>query len=200
MVLAPIKVLFDAKAPLREKMKAERRAIAQSSNVGLLSRHAAQRFVSEIPIPENATVALYHPINDELDTEPLFDALAERGIAVALPVTPKRRAPLTFRRFAQGDSLVESRHGILEPSADAVEAAPAIVVAPLIAFTAAGDRLGYGGGHYDRTLAALRAEGDVLAVGFGFAGQEVDRMPEGPHDERLDWIVTERAAIKAVRA
>lgn len=197
MVLAPIKALFDAKAPLREKMKAERRAISETTDAGLLARHAAQRFISDIPLPTDAVVALYHPTNDELDTEPLFDALTERGVAIALPITPKARAPLSFRRFEQGGALIEGRHGILEPTPDAPDITPDIVVAPLLAFTRRGERLGYGGGYYDRTLGEMRAARDVLAVGYGFARQEVERFPTDRHDERLDWIVTERAAIRA---
>jgi 5-formyltetrahydrofolate cyclo-ligase len=69
------------------------------------------------------------------------------------------------------------------------------VLVPLLAFDAEGRRLGYGGGYYDRTLAALRAGAPgVLAVGVAFSAQEAQDLPEDEFDERLDWIVTEKEA------
>jgi 5-formyltetrahydrofolate cyclo-ligase len=71
---------------------------------------------------------------------------------------------------------------------------PDVLLVPLLGFDAEGWRLGYGGGYYDRSLQALRASGAALAVGFGYAAQEVERLPREPFDERLDWIVTELGA------
>jgi 5-formyltetrahydrofolate cyclo-ligase len=151
------------------------------------------------PIPPGATVALYHPMTDELDTKPLAEALLDRGFRIALPVTPKKKGPLTFRAFRDGDPLSADRYGVMTPSDAAPEVSPVLIVTPLLAFTRDGKRLGYGGGYYDRTLAALRAEHDVLAIGFAFAAQEVDKMPFSKTDQRIDMIVTEREAIDARR-
>ena len=73
---------------------------------------------------------------------------------------------------------------------------PQILIVPLVAFDRAGGRLGYGGGFYDRTLEALRRDGPVLAIGFAFAAQEVDALPQEPTDQRLDRIVTEVEVIE----
>jgi len=73
---------------------------------------------------------------------------------------------------------------------------PDILVVPLLAFTRAGGRLGYGGGYYDRTLEALRNGGKPLVVGYAFGAQEVDALPLSPLDQPLDWVVTERGAIR----
>jgi len=81
-------------------------------------------------------------------------------------------------------------------AAKAPEVVPRVVLVPLLAFDRAGYRLGYGGGFYDRTLEALRAKGEVLAVGLGYACQEVAAVPREPTDQRLDWLVTERAVIR----
>lgn len=151
------------------------------------------------PLPENAIVSLYHPMKDELDTRPLAQALLDRGFRIALPVTPKKRGPLTFRAFRDGDPLEADRYGVMTPANEAPEIRPMIIVTPLLAFTRDGGRLGYGGGYYDRTLEALRAETDILAVGFAFAAQEVDNLPMSKSDQRLDWIVTEREAIEVRR-
>jgi len=71
----------------------------------------------------------------------------------------------------------------------------ALILVPLLAFDRTGYRLGYGGGFYDRTLAALSASGKSLAIGLAYAGQEVAEVPRDANDRRLDWIVTEAEAI-----
>ena len=76
-------------------------------------------------------------------------------------------------------------------SASAPQVTPSLVICPLLAFDKAGGRLGRGGGHYDRTIAALRAAGPVFMLGLAYAGQEVDALVMEPHDQRLDAILTE---------
>jgi 5-formyltetrahydrofolate cyclo-ligase len=188
---------FASKEILRLRMSAARRDAAESRPDA--GRHAARVFMDHVPIPEGATISLYHPMKDELDTKPLAAALIERGFRIALPVTPKKRGPLTFRAFRDGDPLSPDRYGVMTPSDAAPEVRPTIVVTPLLAFTRDGKRLGYGGGYYDRTLAAMREAGDVLAVGFAFGAQEVEKMPFSDRDQRIDMIVTEREAIDARR-
>ena len=74
---------------------------------------------------------------------------------------------------------------------------PGVLIVPLLAFTARGERLGYGGGFYDRTIAALRGRGGVVAIGFAFAAQEVESLPLEPTDERLDLVVTEAGVVRS---
>ena len=74
---------------------------------------------------------------------------------------------------------------------DGVVMVPQVLIVPLLAFDARGYRLGYGGGFYDRTLAALRAEGPVLALGFAYGAQEIPEVPVDQYDQRLDGVVTE---------
>ena len=71
-----------------------------------------------------------------------------------------------------------------------------MVIAPLLAFDRGGGRLGQGGGHYDRTLEALRVQGRVFVVGLAYAGQEVAEVPSQPHDQKLDAILTETGYIE----
>ncbi len=193
--MPPIAPGFATKEILRLRMAAERRAASKARPDA--GRHAARVFLDHVPIPPGATVALYHPMKDELDTKPLAAALIERGFGIALPVTPKKRGPLTFRAFRDGDPLSADRYGVMTPSDSAAEVHPMLIVTPLLAFTRDGGRLGYGGGYYDRTLAALRSGRDVLAVGYAFGAQEVGTLPLGPRDQRIDMIVTEREAIDA---
>jgi len=193
-MLPPIAPFSGPKTILRERMKAERRAAAKARPDAAI--HATSNFLAAIDIPEGATVGLYYPIKDELDTEPLAAALTERKTPIALPVVGGKKEPLSFRAYQPGDALIDGAYGELIPGGDAAEAAPAIIVTPLLAFTRAGGRLGYGGGYYDRTLEALRRESDVVAVGFAYGAQEVDALPLSALDQPLDWVVTERAATR----
>jgi 5-formyltetrahydrofolate cyclo-ligase len=142
------------------------------------------------------TVSAYWPMSSELDVTSLLVALDKAGHAVALPVVVARGRPLAFRRWRPGDTLVPGGFGTLAPRADAAALTPRVLIVPLLAFDRAGYRLGYGGGYYDRTLAALRREGAVTAIGVAFAEQEVARVPRGPGDEPLDLIVTDREIIR----
>lgn len=193
-MLPPIAPLLSPKHVLRERMKAERaRAFAARPDT---PKFAAANFLSAISVVPGAIVSLYAPIQTELDTTPLAAALRERGARIALPVVVGRRDPLVFRLVEADAPLLQGPLGVPEPAPEAAEARPDIVVAPLLAFTRDGARLGYGAGHYDRTIRLLRETGDVLVVGYAFGAQGVERLPTGPQDEPLDWIVTEREAIR----
>lgn len=189
--------LSGQKTIARERLKLERRSAARARPDA--ARFAAAHFMSAPFMDGHApdqTIALYHPIGDELDTEPLFDALSDRSASIALPVTPRGRAPLQFYSFQRGDRLADGRHGVKVPAVQSVPVTPAIIVAPLLGFTAQGARLGYGGGYYDRTISALRDTMDrpPLYVGFAFSAQEVDDLPVNDLDQSLDWIITEARA------
>lgn len=109
----------------------------------------------------------------------------------ALPVVLDREAPLTFRPWVPGMELVPDRHGIPHPPAGD-EIAPDVVLVPLNAFDENGFRLGYGGGYFDRTLAAL----PVCAVGVGFELGRVDSVLPQAHDRAMEWLVTEAGVFR----
>jgi 5-formyltetrahydrofolate cyclo-ligase len=144
---------------------------------------------------EATVVSVYWPIRSELNTRPLIDALADKGYRVVLPVMRKVRHPLIFRDFAPGDDLAKGPFGLSEPAADKTARDPDILFSPLAAFDRKGYRLGYGGGIYDATLAALRSKKRVTAIGVAYACQETDRVPTEPHDQRLDFLLTEQELI-----
>lgn len=118
----------------------------------------------------------------------LADDAARRA---ALPVVLDREASLVFRRWLPGMALQPDRHGIPHPPAGE-EVIPDVVLVPLNAFDSQGFRLGYGGGYFDRTLAAL----PVLAVGVGFELGRVDSVLPQPHDRPMAWLVTEAGAFR----
>ena len=141
-------------------------------------------------------VSLFVAMRSEPDLDPLAHALHAAGRTLCLPATQGRGAPLLFREWAPGRPLVAAAFGVREPSHDAPLVTPALLFVPLAAFDRAGGRVGYGGGFYDRTLARLRARGRTLAVGVGFAAQELPEIPREPTDEKLDMIVTETETIE----
>jgi 5-formyltetrahydrofolate cyclo-ligase len=139
-------------------------------------------------------VSGYWPFRSEIDPRPLMRRFAEAGWRIALPVTPAKgvETPLTFRIWSPGAAMADHAFGMREPNPDAEAVRPGVVLVPLLAFDGRGHRLGYGAGHYDRTLKGLRAEGPVRAIGLAFAGQEVDRLPTHDGDQPLGAILTER--------
>jgi len=193
-MLLPIKLFAGKKEIIRLQMAAARKAAAKTKPDAAI--HAARMFLENIPFAAGDIIALYHSIKTELAAAPLADALAKKNVKLALPVVEGKKRPLVFRAYAHGDPLVDGVYGAMVPAQTALEVIPSIIVAPLLAFTRRGDRLGYGGGYYDRTLKTLRAAGEITAVGYAFGAQEVDALPVSPLDQRLDWIVTEREAIR----
>jgi 5-formyltetrahydrofolate cyclo-ligase len=197
MVIAPIPVL-DWKAVFRRRAKAARaKAAADRADA---PQHAARHFMTAFAPQAPSAIALYHPKGDELDTWPLAEALITAGHHILLPACGARDAPLDFRRFDPAVPLVKGRFGIMEPGADAPVETPDVVIVPLLAVRPDGARLGYGGGHYDRTLEALRrADQPPSAIGFGYGAQQMDRFPIDDHDQFLDGFVSEQGAIRFSR-
>src|SRR6185437_3185172 len=109
--------------------------------------------------------ASYSAHGSEMNPSPLTDALRMQGHKIALPVVPGKDTALFFCLYATGDKLVTGPMGILEPTADAQQVEPDILLVPLLAFTHDHHRLGYGRGYYDRTLKVLRAKKPVIAIG-----------------------------------
>jgi len=172
-------------------MRSERARLARAG--GPIGAAIARVALVDLPaMAPGAAVSGYCPMGDEADPLPLLKALAARGHPTGLPVTPAARAPLIFRRWTPGEALVQARFGLSEPPPTAEVIEPSILLVPLLAFDRTGHRLGYGAGYYDRTLEKLRASRTILAVGIAYAGQEVDEVGAGPHDQKLDWVVTER--------
>ena len=188
----------DLKAEMR-KQQAAKRGKLHSANADAGARLVAgagavldfaQKRLNAPPDIEELCIAGYVPIRSEIDPMPLLEACAKAGCATCLPTTPKAGAPLVFRTWQIGAPLVEGLYGTSEPPRDAPILTPNVLLVPLLAFDAAGYRLGYGGGFYDRTLAGLRPRG-VVAIGIAYAGQEIPQVPRQSHDAPLDGIVTE---------
>jgi 5,10-methenyltetrahydrofolate synthetase len=133
-------------------------------------------------------ISVYWPFRGEPDLRPWMDAVIDRGGRVALPVVVGKGRPLIFREWRRGDKLERGIWNIPVPAAGR-EVVPTVTIAPLVGYDAAHYRLGYGGGFFDRTLAALARKPLVIGVGYGMAA--VPTIYPLPHDIRMDVIVTE---------
>jgi 5-formyltetrahydrofolate cyclo-ligase len=157
------------------------------------ARTIARRALELPELRDAQPVGGYWPIRSEVDPRPLMRALLKRGQTVALSqiLHPK----LSWREWRPGDVLVKGGFGVREPGPDAPECFPRVLLVPLAAFDRRGSRLGYGKGHFDRTIAALSELHPVVTIGLAYAAQEVPSVPAEPHDRRLDLIVTEAGVI-----
>jgi 5-formyltetrahydrofolate cyclo-ligase len=183
------------RAIARERRAAAHKAIGYGVGERLRNRFVAA--MSDMGMPGVCKhVSAYWPFGSEMDVRRLLSFLNDLGFNCALPVVVARNEPLIFRRWQPDTALEQGPIGTRHPGPGQATVTPDTVLAPLLAFDAQGYRLGQGGGYYDRTLARLRARGTILAVGIAYAAQEVEAVPRSPHDEPLDWIVTEEKAFR----
>jgi 5-formyltetrahydrofolate cyclo-ligase len=182
------------KQALRARALEERRKLSADAAAAFAARLAVEGLALVMRLRPDV-VSAYFPLASEPSTLPLLQSLAAAGVKTALPVTGKLGTPLIFRLWRPGEPTVKGKMAIKEPLASAQEAAPDLLFVPLAAFDRSGHRLGYGAGFYDRTLAQLRAKKAVCAVGVAFASQEFPELPHEAHDERLDYVLTERELI-----
>jgi 5-formyltetrahydrofolate cyclo-ligase len=182
------------KGALREEALLRRGALGPEIREMFSSRLAAQGLAIAQRVGARVASA-FLPIKDEPDTLPLLAALTNGGFHTALPITVSRAAPLTFRLWRPGDPTRPGALNIPEPLASAEIVDPDLLFVPLACFDRRGHRIGYGAGHYDRSLEALRAKGPVTAVGVAYSASQAPGIPDEPHDQRLDFILTERELI-----
>ncbi len=177
---------LDLKSALRKQALAARAAGGDADAM-------AARLIAALAPHRGKVLAGYWPMRDEADPRP---AMAVHDGPVCLPVVLGAGRPLVFRR-ADG-RLEPGGFGTSHPPADSPELRPEVLIVPLAGFDRQGNRLGYGGGFYDRTLELLRAGGPVVAVGLAYAVQEIRAIPVEPTDQLLDIIVTDRELILPV--
>ncbi|OZI20866.1 5-formyltetrahydrofolate cyclo-ligase [Bordetella genomosp. 9] len=190
----------DNAVALRKRLRDARASLndAQRQRGGLLMRGRLYTWVGlardaarKAGRPELSVIAAYWPLADEPDLRPLLSQWVEAGITVALPVVRGPDQPLEFLPWTPDAPMREGAYGIAEPAAGAA-VIPELVLVPTLGYTGQADRVGYGGGYYDRTLAALKAAGHActtIGVAWTTGRLEDTHVPE-PHDVRLDAILT----------
>jgi 5,10-methenyltetrahydrofolate synthetase len=140
-----------------------------------------------------ARLAFCWPIRNEYDARHLARRLREAGAVTALPVVVAPRSPLAFREWHPGVELAKGPLGIPYP-VGSPEAAPRAVLLPMNGWDAQGYRLGYGGGFFDRTLAALQEK--PLVIGIAYEQARLETIHPQPWDVPMDYVVTERGVYR----
>ena len=191
-----------AKAKLRSEALARRRKMRMADDASARETRFNRRLLDLLEclaMPDAAPVSAYLPIGSEISPLPAMTRHVARGGRICLPVMQGAARPLAFRLWRPGAPLMRGAFGVMEPT-EGPWVMPAALLLPLLAFDRQGRRLGYGGGYYDRTLAALRARAAPLAIGLAWAGQEVAAVPAEATDAPLDGILTEDGFVPFTRA
>lgn len=187
--------MSEVKTTLRQTAYAARKGAFDLREDTRAIEAATTHLLAEIGPAHGRQIAAYLPIRTEIDPRPAMTTLHQMGAQIGVPVIAGAGQPLDFRHWTPDTALVPGPFGALIPEAgDWI--IPDTLIVPLVGFDAACNRLGYGGGFYDRTLARLAASGPVRAIGFAFAAQELPLLPTEPTDIALDAIVTEVGVIR----
>lgn len=176
----------------RSRLRAARLALSVADRKAAgaaLTGHLQQLLQGRFGGARGLVISAYWPIKGEPDLRTLMSELHGDGVIIALPVVETRAAPLTFRRWTPDTRMVRGDWNIPVPPPNAPVLTPDIALAPLLGWTAEGYRLGYGGGYFDRTLAALNPK--PLVIGIGLQAAKLATIYPQPHDIALDLILTE---------
>jgi len=185
--------ISDQKSQLRTEVLSRRDALSAAVRAAAAEAIAARPF--PVAFERGAIVSGFSPMKSEINPVPLMRKLADAGAKLALPVIAGRGKALIMRAWNFGQPLAPGQWGIREPTPEAPEVAPDILIVPLAAFDRTGHRIGYGAGYFDMTISALRARKPVTAVGIAFAIQEIPSVPATVRDARLDLVLTERESL-----
>lgn len=182
----------------RTRLRAERMALSMAERQAAgaaLAGHLRQVLRDRFGGARGMVLSAYWPIKGEPDLRPLMAELHAAGVTIALPLVETKAAPLVFRHWTPETKMVRGDWNIPVPPPDAPEITPDITLAPLVGWTTEGYRLGYGGGYFDRTLAALNPRPFAIGIGIGFDAARLATIYPQPHDIPLDLILTEKAVL-----
>jgi 5-formyltetrahydrofolate cyclo-ligase len=173
---------------LRKEMTAKRDALSPIFRKQMSEKIAKLEMPFEVP--NGAIVSGWFAMSTELNPYPLMKRFAaESSATLALPAIADGK--LIFRAWVPGMQLKRVGFGLSEPGPEAKEVDPDILFVPMLAFDLRGYRIGYGKAYYDGGLARLRAKKKIVAAGLAFDEQCVEAVPTEPHDQRLDYVITE---------
>jgi len=143
---------------------------------------------------EFKVIAVYMPIQSEIDIRPVLSKIRKLGKILCLPVITARKKPLTFQVWNENSKLIEGKFRVLVPeSGNNIE--PDLILCPMLSFDIRGHRLGYGGGFYDRTIAQLKKK-VLYTLGCAYSEQvSTKNLPVGKYDKPLDAVATENGLI-----
>jgi 5-formyltetrahydrofolate cyclo-ligase len=136
----------------------------------------------------------YYPINFEVDDLELLKKLEKNKFNISLPVI-KKNFQMDFYKWSFSDLLKINKYGIPEPGTLNI-VYPDVILVPLVAFDKNLNRLGYGGGYYDRLIKRISKRKKIIKIGLALSVQEVDKVPINIYDQKLDYIVTNKHVVK----
>jgi 5-formyltetrahydrofolate cyclo-ligase len=136
----------------------------------------------------------YFPVNFEVDDLELLNKFEKNNFKISLPVI-KKNSQMNFYKWTFSEPLKINKYGIPEPKTK-VLVYPDILLVPLVAFDNRLNRLGYGGGYYDRLIEKLSKKKNITTIGLAFSFQKIDKVPVNEYDKKLDYIVTNKYIIK----
>ena len=135
-----------------------------------------------------------YPVNFEIDDLILLRKFEKNGFNISLPVI-KKNFQMNFYKWSFSDLLKVNKYGIPEPENNNI-VYPDILLIPLVAFDKNLNRLGYGGGYYDRLINKLSKKKKIIKKGLAFSAQKIDRVPTNAYDQKLDYILTDKYIVK----
>ena len=142
----------------------------------------------------NKRVGLYYPFGDELSTLELMDRLTKKNFIISLPII-KNKFEMFFYSWNPNEPLTINRFGILEPL-KGKKIIPSTLIIPMLAFDSNLNRLGYGGGFYDRFIKKIERQTICIKIGLALSYQKINRVPVDKHDKKMDFIITEKRIYK----
>ena len=142
----------------------------------------------------NKIIGGYYPVNFEIDSLTLLKKFKKKKFNISLPVV-KKKFQMDFHSWSFSEPLKINKYGIPEPENKNI-VYPDVLLIPLVAFDKNLNRLGYGGGYYDRLIKKLSKKKNIIKIGLAFSVQEIDKVPINMYDQKLDYIVTNKNIIK----
>lgn len=182
------------KQALRSEMRKKRDVFYDKlpHNIRGLVFSAIPNMVMEI-LEKSKIVGIYHAIGSEAPAQRYAHKLLEKGITPALPYFDDEQSDMAFRIWHGDDrALLPGAFGILQPDKKAEMVKPDALIMPLLGFDDFGNRLGQGGGHYDRYCAE---NDDAICIGLGWSVQKMDDIPAEKHDKRMNAVITNPAVF-----
>lgn len=176
----------------RDELRAARKTLSVDAHAAVSAAlaDALEAFLgSKFDGAKGRVLSMYWPIKGEPDLRPLMRKLHDAGVIIALPLVETKAAPLVFRHWTPDTKMVRGDWNIPVPPPDAEPLTPEIALAPLVGWDDLGYRLGYGGGYFDRTLAAL--DPPPFKIGVGYTASKLATIYPQPHDIAMDIIVTQ---------
>ena len=149
-------------------------------------------------------VSLYYPMHNEISPFGFIKYFNLNNFKLTLPVVKAQSRSLLFKEWNLKDKLKRGKLGNLEPFNNVSDFLPQLIIVPMLMFDKNLNRLGYGGGYYDKSINELKKhfageKKDFVTIGLAYSIQEIKSIPHEPHDERLDFVITEKKLLSKIK-